>query len=291
MAFNRNTFSLLQLNLSVLLISTSGAFGRYIMTPVPVTIAMRAGLAAVILFLFCKLKKVDLIIHKKDIGVLVIGGVLMGLHWLTYFYALRYSNIAIAMISLFTYPAITTILEPLFYKTKILKFHLLLCLAALIGVCLIVPDLNFESDHIKAVGFGLISALCYSIRNLMMKSQIRTYNGSFLMTIQLFIIFVGLSPVLFFMDISGVISYLPATVTLALFTTAIGHTLFITSLKYFSAVTSSIISCVQPVYGIFIGMILLSEYPSIDTILGGSLIVFTVVAESIRISRLQKDLG
>jgi drug/metabolite transporter (DMT)-like permease len=58
--------------------------------------------------------------------------------------------------------------------------------------------------------------------------------------------------------------------------------LFIYSFRNFTISAASIISGVQPVYGILIGMIVLNEYPALSTVFGGILILGTVVIESIR---------
>lgn len=287
---NKNKFSvnLIELNLAILLISTSGVLGRYINLPIPITIGSRALLAGIILFFFCKWKKFSFKIDVQDIKTIAISGFLLGLHWTTYFYALQLSNVAIGMLSLFTYPAITAILEPLILKTKILKFHLVLSLLVLVGIYFLVPDFNVGNDNLKAVGFGVFSALCYSLRNIMMKRKINKYNGSILMVYQLLVIAVLLSPFYFILDTSNIISFIPETIILALLTTAVGHTLFLYSFKHFSTVTASIISCAQPVYGIIIGIIFLQEYPKSTTIIGGSIIILTVLAESLRIYGLNK---
>ena len=163
----------------------------------------------------------------RDRKTVLLGGLLLGLHWVTYFYSLRLSNVAIGMLSLFTYPAITAILEPLFLKTRILKIHLILSILVLVGIYFLVPDFDIKNDDFKAVGFGLFSALCYAIRNIIMKTKINYYDGSLLMAYQLLVVTIALSPFAFFLDTSSVIEYLPATVLLALLTTAIGHTLFL----------------------------------------------------------------
>ena len=90
----------------MLFISTSGALGRYIQLSVPVTIASRAILAFVILVLYCRFKKVSFKIDKADRPMIILSGLLMGVHWVTYFYALQMSNVAIGMLSMFTYPVL-----------------------------------------------------------------------------------------------------------------------------------------------------------------------------------------
>lgn len=279
----------IELNLAILFISTSGALGRFIDLPIPITIGLRSLLGGIVLYLFCRWKKISFHIEGKDRITVIIGGVLLGLHWITYFYSLRLSNVAIGMLSLFTYPAITAVLEPIFLKTKILKIHLLLSLLVLIGIYFLVPDFSLESDDFKAVGFGVLSAFCYATRNIILKTKINQYDGTLLMAYQLLVVTLLLSPFALYLDTSQVIKYLPATLVLALLTTAIGHSLFLRSLKHFSTVTASIVSCSQPVYGIIIGMIFLNEYPELTTIIGGSIIIFTVIIESLRVFRISKS--
>ncbi len=279
---NQHLRNILELNFAMLLISTSGVLGRHIDMPVPVIIGYRAILAACILFLFCKWKKISLRIEAKDRIPILVGGVLMGLHWITYFYALKMSNVAIGMLSLFTYPVITALLEPLILKVKFQKMHLMLGVLVLVGIYFLVPNFSIENTYAKAVAMGVFSALCYALRNLIMKTKVSNYHGSMLMWYQLIIMAMLLLPALFIMDSSGIISQFPFVLILALLTTAIGHTLFLYSFKQFSATTASIISSVQPVYGIILGIIFLREVPVLSTVIGGILILTSVVIESIR---------
>ncbi len=272
----------------MLLISTSGVLGRYIEMSVPVIIGYRAFFAGIFLFIFCNWKKLSLKIEQKDILPIVLSGLLMGGHWVTFFYALKLSNVAIGMLSIFTYPVLTALLEPLLLKTKFEKAHLLLSILVLIGIYFLVPDLDFENQYTKAVLLGVLSALCYALRNLIMKTKVGNYNGSVLMWYQLVITAVILAPFIFLLDGSKITTQWLPTVVLALITTAIGHTLFLFSFKRFSITTASIISSTQPVYGILLGAIFLKEIPKMDTLIGGVLILSAVVIESIRVFKSTK---
>jgi drug/metabolite transporter (DMT)-like permease len=84
------------------------------------------------------------------------------------------------------------------------------------------------------------------------------------------------------MDTSGIQTQFPYVLILALVTTAIGHSMFIHSLKNFTASTVSILSGAQPIFGIIIAYLFLSEIPSPNTFLGGAIIISTVIVESIR---------
>ena len=274
--------NLIQLNFAVLMISTSGTLGRYIELPVPLIIFLRAAIGGVFLYLFCKWKKLSFTIHKKDRRTVFFSGVLMGLHWILYFISLKMSSVAIGMLSVFTYPAITTLLEPLMLNSKFKVSNLLLGLMVLAGIYFLAPEISLENDQFKAIGFGVLSAFCYSIRNIYMKSKSSEYEGSILMVYQLIIVTVLLSPVFLVYDTTGLESSIPAILILAILTTAAGHSLFIYSFRNFTISTASIISGIQPIYGIIIGMIVLAEYPGLSTIFGGVLILGTVLIESIR---------
>lgn len=205
----------------------------------------------------------------------------MAVHWVTYFYSLQLSNVAIALLSLFTYPVITAFLEPLLLKSKFQKNHLLLGILILGGVYFLTPEMDLDNNYFIAVILGLISALFYALRNILMKNEIEKYHGSVLMFYQIAVVCILLIPSLFFSDFEEVKQQWFPLVILAVLTTCIGHTLFLKSLKSFSVTTVSIMSSIQPVYGILLGILFLSEIPDLGTLVGGILIVGAVLMEGL----------
>ncbi|WP_291868515.1 DMT family transporter [Maribacter sp.] len=279
---NPHLAHLLEINLAMLFISTSGVLGRYVQLPVIVTICIRALLACGLLYLYCRYKKVSFYIDVKDRMLIGISGVFLCIHWVTYFYALQLSNVAIGMLSLFTYPVITAFLEPFVLKTKFQKMHIVLALLVLLGIYFLAPNLDMENDYTKAIGFGIISAIFYALRNLLLKKKGGAYNGSSLMFYQVAVTGVLLIPTLFFIELDLVVEQWMPLLALALLTTAIGHTLFLKSFKNFSITSVSILGSIQPIYGIILGVLFLSEIPTWRTVVGGLLILSSVLIESIR---------
>jgi len=276
----RHIFELL---LATLFISTSGVLGKYIEMPPPVIVWWRSSLAMVFLFIYCKHKKINLkITSRKDIASFILGAIFMAAHWVTYFYALKLSNVALGMLSLYTFPVITALLEPVFMKTKFNPMHIVLGIIVLLGIYILAPEFNLESSHVQGIGLGLISALCYSLRILIMKQHVAKYNGTMLMFYQVLLITILLVPTLFLMDTSSIETQYPYVLLLALLTTAIGHTLMVQKFNYFSVSTASIISSIQPIFGIILAFFFLSEIPTLQTFFGGMLILSTVIIESIR---------
>ncbi|AEE20165.1 threonine/homoserine efflux transporter RhtA [Dokdonia sp. Hel_I_63] len=280
-----STKHILEINLAMLFVSTSGVLGRYIDLPPAVTIGIRSFGAMLLLGLFIKWKGFSFTLARKDMLAIALSGVFMGLHWITYFYSLQLSNVAIGMLSLFTYPVMTSLLEPLFLKTQFSKMHLLLGVLVLIGIYFLAPSFDTENDYFLAILIGLLSALCFAIRNLLVKTKIGSYNGSVVMWYQTLVIAIMLIPAYFIFDTEGFVAELPYIGLLALITTALGHTMFLFSIKRFSVTAASLMGSVQPIYGIILGIIFLNEIPGWRTVLGGSLILFSVVAESLRASR------
>ena len=280
---NTHLKNLSGLILATLLISTSGVLGKYIAMPSEVIIWFRSAFAMIFLFGFCRYKKINLTVLTMRTHVpLIISSLFMAAHWISYFYALKLSNVALGMLSLFTFPVITALLEPFFLKTKFNPVDLILGTIILIGIYILAPEFNLESDDLKGILFGLFSAFCYSIRILILKQHVDHYHGSMLMFYQTSVITIVLFPVLFFMDVSGFQTQVPYLLLLAIITTAIGHSLMVHSLKFFSASTATIIGSIQPVFGIIIAFVVVNEIPAVNTIWGGLLIISTVFIETIR---------
>lgn len=274
---------LLLLIVATLFISTSGTLGKFIDMPTPVIIWWRSILAAIFLLVFCLYKGISLKINtSKDRWTFFIAALFMGGHWITYFYALKLSNVAIGMLSIFTFPVFIALLEPLFSKTKFDPMHIVLGLMVLLGIYILAPDFNIESSQLQGLLFGVLSAILYSIRILILKNHVANYSGTMLMFYQAAIVAIVLTPTLYYMDSSNISTQYPYVILLALITTAIGHTMFVNSLKYFKASTASIIGSAQPVFGIIIAFFFLKEIPTIHTFVGGALILGTVIIESNR---------
>ena len=285
---NPHLYYLFLLNLGMLFISTSGILGRYIALPPPISIWFRSLIALIILLLYSRHKKFSLKIEWEKHGSAVCwSGFLLALHWITYFFALQLSNVAIGMLSLFTYPIITVFLEPFFIPVKLQKRHLLLGFLIMIGFYILVPDFDIKNTATQGLLIGLFSAFTYSLRNLIIKKHNNIGNSSIQMIYQLAVIVILLTPVHWVYPDIDISSEWPYLIILGTITTALGHTLFLSSFSHFKISTASIISSIQPIFGVLLGVLFLSEIPDLKSMLGGILILVTVVIES-RKSKMKK---
>ncbi len=263
------------------MISTSGVFGRTLRMDPEVSIFWRCLLATICLGSFLYFRKADLSIKSKhDFNLIMIGGGLMGFHWVTYFYSLSLANVAIAILTLHTFPAMTAILEPLILKTKFQFYHLVLAALVMGGIYTISPSMDLGDDVVLAILFGLFSALAYALRNIFTRKVMPNYNGSSMMFFQLCIMTFMLIPFPFLKSSSELLTHdWPFILGLAVFTTCIGHTLLVVNLKNYSAITVALMSSIIPIYGILWPYFFLNEVPSPATLLGGGLILISFFVE------------
>ncbi|NCP53538.1 MAG: DMT family transporter, partial [Flavobacteriales bacterium] len=194
---NSNLKNLFWLLVSVLFVSTSGVLGRYIAMPIEVILWFRATFATLFLYVFLRFKKTDLRIQqRKEYLPFFIGGVFMALHWVTYFYALKLSNVGLGMLSLYTFPVIIALLEPFILKVKFQGIHLLFSFLILLGLYILTPKFDLESTQVKGILFGILSAFCYAFRILILKKHAVNYDGTVLMFYQVIIVSILLLPTL-----------------------------------------------------------------------------------------------
>ncbi|SMD37078.1 EamA domain-containing membrane protein RarD [Reichenbachiella faecimaris] len=289
---NSTTSHFPKLIVAIVVMSTSGVLARAMDISPELAIWLRSVIAAMALGLVLKFMKLPLWIKEaKALTVVVFSTILFGLHWVSYFYALYYSSVAIGMLSLFTYPVFTAILEPIIVKSKPKLIDIALSFVAFFGVFFLVPDFDLTNDVTLGVVIGVCSALTYSLRNIMLKLHVQHHSGITLMFMQVIGLSVLLSPIFFLGDMGVQLDMIAIDwwklLTLGLLTTAIGHTLFVVSFKNFSITVISILSTLTPLIGIGLGFLFLDELPQGNVWIGGFLISVAVLVESVKSAKRQ----
>jgi len=216
--------------------------------------------------------------HQREFA---ISGFFLAVHWGTYFYALQLSNVSIAIISLFTYPIITTLLEPIFFKTRLENINFITSIMVLVGVVVLVPEFKLENQYTLGLVVGLFSALLYAVRNLVSKKLVATYSGDTTLVIQLLFSAVFLSPSLLLYSFEIDMNTFILLVILSFVTTTMGHTLFLLALKHLTTSSASILASLQPVYAILLAIFIIDEQVQTNIILGGFLIFMAVIIQNI----------
>jgi len=273
--------SLAGLHSASILLAGTGLFAKLIALPAIDIISRRCLLAAVFLLLIgLALKRSFVLDRTRERLLMLLCGLLMCVHWVTYFHAMQVSTVAIGMISLYTYPVMTVLLEPLWQGRPPRRVDVLCALAVLAGVYLLAPDFSFRSGAAPGVLWGLVSAAAFTLRNIVQRNYLGRYPGDTAMFYQCLI--AGLAAWPFVRQSAAAFS--PSVwlqlAALAFVCTAVPHSMFAGALRALTAKTAGLISCLMPVYGVALAWMVLGEVPSGATVCGGLIIVAAAAFES-----------
>ena len=111
--------------------------------------------ASIFIFIFLKWKKRKLRVPPKMFLTLVMAGIVIALHWMTFFAAIKVSNVSITLAMISTGAFFTSILEPIFYKRKIIFYEVVFGVLVIIGLYIIF---QVETEYYLGMLIALISA-------------------------------------------------------------------------------------------------------------------------------------
>ncbi len=279
---------LLALYGSVLLLALNGIFAKLIPLDATAVTQHRSVIASAFLFILLAVRKSPLRLGslRDYVGVYALG-ILLGLHWITYFHAMKISSVAIGMLSLFSYPVITVLLEPMFKRSFPSLVDVIAAIVVFIGIFLMISENLLEGDFsdgaVVGAFWGLISALLFSVRNTAQKYMFPSLNSIQLMAHQGLAICILLLP---FVEVRGLTALsvrdIGLLLLLGVFSTALAHTLLSKSLKHLSAKSVSLISCLVPVIGGVLAWLFLGEKPKLMVYFGGATILSIALYESLK---------
>ena len=127
----------------------------------------------------------------------------------------------------------------------------------------------------------MVSALAYAVLTVMNKGFAGRYSGTLTAFYEQATAAVLLLPFVMKMGFHLSLSDFYLLLFLGIVTTALAHTLFISSLKEIPAQLAGVCSSMETVYGILFALLLLGEVPSIREIVGAVIIVAVVITAQI----------
>ncbi len=239
----------------------------------------RGLIAAMALGLFMFITKQSFYVNKGSRWAIGISGVCLVTHWVTFFHSVQISSVAIGMISLYTFPVISSILEPVFFREKIRGKDIVSAGFVFLGIWIIAPSISLSDSNFIAILFGLLSATLYAARNIMSRRILETHSAATLMFYHCVIVSLVLSPLLVLRSIEMSLESLSFLLLFGTVFTAFAHTIWVSNFKYFKVTTTGIISCLAPVMGALIAIPLFGEGIDMNLVLGGGVILLTSVYE------------
>lgn len=275
--------SLIQLHIAVFLFGVSGLFGKFLTQPSIIIVLGRVFFSSIFLYIGLTITKENLKLKsRKDMLIIAFMGVILAIHWCTFFQGIKFSTVAIGLLTFSTFPVFVTFMEPFFFEEKLKKEDIILAFITFAGVTFVIPDFHMGNEMTTGVIYGILSSLSYAVLSLLNRKYVKEYKGVVIAFYEQLVSLAVLLPFFFIME--PVLTKKDIFLLLLLGTvfTGITHTLFINSLKDIKTQTAGIVSSLEPLYGILLSIFLLNEILSIKEIIGGTIILGTVFYSTIK---------
>lgn len=272
---------LLSVHGAVLIFSFTALFSKLIPLPALEITVYRSVFAFVALAIYIAYKKQSYrLVSPTDYLIAAVLGILLAAHWVSYFYAMQVSSVAVGVIALYTYPVITVFLEPLFHGERPHLVDIISSFAVLFGIYLIVPDFSLDNSVTIGVISGVFSAFMMALRNIMQRRYFSAYAASHALFYQTIVV----ALVLYFFSDTAVAAIDETQwwqlLLLGVAFTALPHTLFANALLHLKAKTVSLIACVQVVYAAIFAAVILGEWLTWNVVAGGLIVLSAAMYES-----------
>lgn len=270
--------ALIQVNFAVFLFGTAGLFAKWLDLPAIAITLGRVVFSSLALGVFALVTRQSLRVKGRDFFLLVLAGGLLAVHWWLFLLSIQLSTVAVGTITFSAFPLFVTFLEPVVFHEKLRVERVLAAVAILGGVLLTVPQFSLENRISAGIAVGLVSALAYSVLTLLNRSFMTRQTGTltaFYEQANAAVLLV--LPCLWMAPVVPTVSELGMLLFLGVVTTAVAHTLFITSLKVLPAQITGVVSSMESVYGILLAFLVLGETPSFREIAGAAVIIGVVV--------------
>lgn len=269
----------IMLSISMAIFGTLGIFTRNIAISSGELALYRAILAAALIFvylIFTK-QKIDFRSIKKELLLLLLSGIAMGINWILLFEAYKYTTISAATLSYYFAPVIVTVVCPILFKEKLSGKQIICFLMSTSGLVLItgIGDLRNGNDFIGIL-FGLGAALFYAAVILLNKF-IKNVEGihrtflQFLSAIVILIPYVIMTSgvTLGNLNLTGWVNLL----IVGFIHTGVTYCMYFSSLKELPGQKAAILSYIDPLVAVLISVAILGETMTIWQVIGGILIL------------------
>ena len=240
----------------------------------------RAVLAALLIgaFLFLTRQKLTLKGLGRDLPLLLLSGVAMGINWILLFEAYKYTTVAISTLSYYFAPVIVTVICPFLFKEKLTKKQLICFVMSTLGLSLVIGITNLGSGGNDALGvaFGLGAAVFYATVILLNKfikgiSGIQRTFLQFLSAIAVLIPYVLFTGGVQLHHLDGI--GWGCLLVVGLVHTGITYCLYFSSLKELPGQEAAILSYIDPLVAVVIGVLVLGEPLTWQQFIGGGMIL------------------
>lgn len=253
----------IQLHLAVFLAGFTAILGKLISLNEGLLVWYRMLITVVVLAGWMYYKKQLQLIAKRDMGKIAGVGLILALHWVTFYGSVKYANVSVALVCFSATGFFTALLEPLLLRKKMVWSELALGLLAIAGIYIIF---DFHPQYKTGILFGVLSAMGSAMFPIMNKQLLLRFTPR---TLTLYEISGGLLLLSFILPVY--LYFFPAThfvpgvadvgwlLILAVVCTIFCFDLQLQALKKISAFTANLTYNLEPVYGIILAFLFFGE--------------------------------
>ncbi|MDA8596320.1 DMT family transporter [Flavobacteriaceae bacterium] len=233
----------------------------------------RMLLATVFIGVYLLFKKQSLKVNSKTLLKLFIAGSIIAVHWVTFFAAIKVSNVSVALITMSTGAFFGSLIEPIFFKRRVYKFEVFLGLIVILALYLIFKEDGggqLNPNYLLGVIYGLISAFLAAVFSVVNGVMVKKHRPTMITFYELGFGVVFLSIYILFTDGFGSDFFnLEATdwyylILLASVCTAFAFIMSVKVMKVLSPYTVMLTTNLEPVYGILLAVLIFGEKEHMD---------------------------
>lgn len=283
------------LHIAVLLFGFTGILGRLIELPSASMVWYRMAITLLSLLFFPKIFRKIKTIPRKDVLRILGIGVLVAIHWVTFFGAIKLSNVSITLSCMASAAFFTSLVEPLILRRPYRAYESMLGGLVILGFIFIFSFT--DRDMNLGIAVAILSALLAAVFGTLNKGMVARYDVFAITAIEFIagvvILTIGLGIYLQFepdlMIIPTPMDWLWLLV-LALACTTLAFTLTMFSLKDISAFSAALAINLEPVYAIIMAYFFFREDKELNSgfYLGALIIVGAVFINPFVEGRLGK---
>jgi drug/metabolite transporter (DMT)-like permease len=167
--------SYLNLHLIVFIWGFTAVIGALITLDALPLVWYRMLLAVGFIILYIWYKKIPMRIPPKAVIAFLVSGLIIAMHWFTFFKAIKVSNVSVTLACLSTGAFFASFLEPLFFDKKIVWYEVLFGLVVIFGLGIIF---NVERHYINGILLGLTSAFLSALFSVINGKYAKEYDPS-----------------------------------------------------------------------------------------------------------------
>ncbi|MQP23528.1 EamA family transporter [Flavobacterium sp. LMO8] len=283
---NDNLKSYLHLHVIVFIWGFTAILGKLISLEALDLVWYRMLFASVIMTFVVLFNKEKIKVPFNVLIGFIVSGIIIAAHWLTFYQAIKVSNVSITLACLSTGAFFASILEPIFYKRKVIWYELLFGIIVVVGLGIIF---NVETKYTTGIYLAVTSAFLSALFSVINGKYAKEYDpniislyelssGVFFISIYLF--FAGsFTPAFFALSVNDLIWLF----LLSSICTAYAFSASVKVMKFLSPFTVMLTINLEPIYGIILALLIFKDGEEMSPLfyVGALIILATVIANGI----------